>query len=74
LILDSNGEFDLVGTHVREGGPIDDESPPEILAAHYQGRVARNRLVLTVTLMESGIVIGPYVLVKGQPGLIRKCL
>jgi hypothetical protein len=74
LVLDSNGEFDLVGTHVREGGPVDENDPPEILVARYHGRVRGNSLVLTVTLTDSGIVIGPYVLAKGEPGLIRKCL
>ncbi len=75
LILDANGEFDLVGTHTLGGGPVNlNDPPPNALPARFQGRVQGNRLELTVTLTNTGDVIGPYILVRGEPGLLYRCL
>lgn len=74
LVLDSDGQFDVAGTYTREGGPIDLNDPPEIFSARYQGRVLGNQLVVSVTLTNTGDVIGPYFLAQGVPGHLHKCL
>ena len=74
LILDANGKFDLVGTHTVGGGPVNLNDPPEAQPALFQGRVRDKSLELTVTLTNTGDVIGPYILVRGEPGLLYRCL
>ena len=74
LVLDSAGTFDVLGTHTREGGPIDLNDPPESLVARYQGRLMGDRLELTVTITDTGDVIGPFTVVRGERGVLRKCL
>jgi len=48
--------------------------PPDAQLARYQGRVIGNRLELTVTLSDTGNVIGTFVLVRGESGYLYKCL
>lgn len=74
LILDANGEFDLIGTHTPGGGPVNLNDPPEARPARIQGRVRGNRLEITVTLTDTGNVIGPFLLVRDEPGLLYRCL
>ncbi len=74
LILDANGEFDLVGTHTLGGGPVNLNDLPDATRARFQGRMMGNRLELTITLTNTGDVIGPYILVYGEPGLLYRCL
>jgi hypothetical protein len=75
LITNADGYFDFVGTHTREtGGPSHVDEEPDIHPARYQGRVSGNTLTLTITLTDSGDVLGPYALVRGEPGLVYKCL
>ena len=75
LVADADGHFDFVGTHTREtGGPWHMDDQPEIHPARYQGRVSGRNMTLTVTLTDSGHVLGPYTLVRGGRGEIHKCL
>ena len=74
LILDANGEFNLLGTHTVGGGPVNLDDPPEAQPARFQGRVQGKRLELTVRLTNTGVVIGPYILIRGEPGLLYRCL
>jgi hypothetical protein len=75
LIPDGDGHFDFVGTHTREtGGPTHVDEQPDIHPARYRGRVSGNTLTLTITLTDSGDVLGPYALVRGEPGRVYKCL
>jgi len=74
LVFDSAGTFDVMGTHTQEGGPVDLDSPPLALEARYQGRLVGDRLELTVTIAETGDVIGPYTVVRGEKGTLYKCL
>jgi hypothetical protein len=74
LVLDSNGRFELEGTHTREGGPIDLNNPPDEHPARYQGRLLGDRLVLTVTITDTGDVLGPFTLIRGERGNLYKCL
>lgn len=75
LITNADGYFDFVGTHTREtGGPSQVDEESDIHPARYEGRVSGNTLTLTITLTDSGDVLGPYSLVLGEPGLVYKCL
>ena len=74
LVLDANGEFDLLGTHTLGGGPVNLDDPPNARPARFQGRFQGKRLELTVILTDTGDVIGPYILIRGEPGLLYRCL
>ena len=74
-VPDANGEFVVEGTYTREsGGPTHVGDRPDIHPARYAGRLFGNSLVLTVTLTDSGDVIGSYTLVQGERGRVYKCL
>lgn len=75
LIPDSDGQFDILGTYTIGSGPVNlNAPPPDMRTARYQGRVIGNRLELIVTLIDTGDVIGPFVLVQGESGYLYKCL
>ncbi|HSG43304.1 MAG TPA: hypothetical protein VLA72_09125 [Anaerolineales bacterium] len=75
LIPDSDGQFDILGTHTLGSGPVNlNAPPPDTQPARYQGKVIGNRLELIVTLTDTGDVIGPFILVHGEPGYLYKCL
>ncbi len=74
LSFDENMRFTRSGTHVFEGGPVREDNPPEVHPARFEGQAVGARLRLTVVLTQSGTVIGPYVLSRGVPGTLRKCL
>jgi len=70
-----DGRFDLVGTHTFEsGGPVGEDDVPDVHPARYQGRVVGSLLTLTITLTDDGRVLGPYLLVRGAPGVLYRCL
>jgi len=75
LILNPHGYFELLGTHTRETGvPSRVGEEPDTHPARYHGRVLGDTLTLTITLVDSGEMIGPYTLVRDEPGLVHKCL
>jgi hypothetical protein len=74
FVFDSDGNFDLVGTHVHEGGPIGEDNPPEVLSVRYLGRIVGDIMMIQVRLSDSGEILGRYALHRGQSGEIRKCL
>ncbi len=75
LIPDSDGHFDLVGTHTWEsGGPIRQDQQDTTHPARYQGSISGNKLTLTIRLTDGDEVLGPYVLVQDDPGRVYKCL
>jgi hypothetical protein len=74
FVVDSNGHFDLVGTHVPEGpGPIR-QGDPVVHPARYTGTVEGKTIAFTVTETDVGQTLGPYVLTFGVAGRIFKCL
>jgi hypothetical protein len=75
LRLRSDGSFTAEGAHTFEhGGPVHSGEKIVARAARYTGRIEGNRMILSVTLPESGQVLGPYELQRGQPGQVFKCL
>jgi hypothetical protein len=71
----SQGEFEVVGVHVREhGGPIREGERPDSVPARYVGRVTGDRMMLRVYAGSRPDTLGPFELRReGEPRLI-KCL
>ena len=66
------GAFSVPGTHSREGGPARIDAPPESTPARYDGIVTGNRMTLRV---QAGTdTLGPFVLQRGAPAQLLKCL
>jgi len=61
LLLDRNGRFDVPATHFIEIGPASLRHP-----ARYTASTDGNRMTLTVTILDSGQVFGPFRLVFGR--------
>ena len=74
LIVGSDGQFDLVGTHTRGAGlPVHQGELPDIHPARYSGHVSGNTMTLTVRLTDTGDVLGPYTIVHGNGGSLYLC-
>lgn len=73
--IDGAGHFDLAGTHVAESfGPIRDDKPPIVHPARYSGSTDGTTMMLTVTLADTGGVLGPFKMTRGVAARIVKCL
>lgn len=69
------GSFSAGGTHVPEhGGPVQEGEVLPVHPARYDGVVRGDRLRYTVTLLDSGSVLGPFDLRRGEPGQLFRCL
>jgi hypothetical protein len=70
---DGAGRFTAAGFHVREhGGPVREGEPVDSAAATYTGRVAGDRMTLTVRVGADSL--GPFTLVRGASPRLYKCL
>ncbi len=75
LIPDTQGQFAVPGTFVRErGGPIREGDPPDAHPATYAGTVTASSMQLTVRLTQTDDLIGTFTLTQGAPGRVVKCL
>lgn len=67
-------DFEAGGTHTIEtGGPEVEGEPPDTHPARYRGSVLRDRLTLTVTILDLDQTLGPFVLTRNDPGRVFKC-
>jgi hypothetical protein len=87
IVPGADGSFSARGTFVGErGGPSRDTSAVDESgrraapgkhadgqAARYSGRVEGETLTLTVTLADSGRVVGTFTLKRGSAGRLFKC-
>ena len=72
LVVNSNGEFNLHGTHSMErGGPIRLNVEPKKHPATYTGSIKGNTMTLTVKL--EGADDETFTLEKGSRGELVKC-
>jgi hypothetical protein len=72
LVVDSNGEFNLRGTHKTErGGPIRADEQSKQHAATYTGSIKGNTMTLTLKLADFDPET--FTLEKGKPGELVKC-
>lgn len=72
----AEGAFTVAGTYSPEpGGPIGvDDPPPPVWPAAYDGEVDGVRMRLVVEVSSQNLTIGPFELVRGAMGELRKCL
>jgi hypothetical protein len=74
-IVVRQGRFDVTGVHwPGMGGPIGVDTTRVPRPARYQGQVLGNRMLLTVTLTDTGQPLGTFELVRGANPQVFKCL
>ena len=72
LVVDSNGNFNLRGTHKMErGGPVRADDDAKSQPATYIGSIKGNTMMLTMKLADSETET--FTLEKGNPGDLFKC-
>jgi hypothetical protein len=72
LVVDSNGHFNLRGTHKMErGGPIRADDEAKAQPATYTGSIKGNTMTITLKLGDSDEET--FTLEKGKPGDLFKC-
>jgi len=72
LVVDSNGHFNLRGTHKMErGGPIRLGDEPKPIPATYTGSINGNTMTLTLKLGDTDDET--FTLEKGKTGELFKC-
>ena len=71
----ANGNFEVTGRHIFEhGGPVIAGEPPDEHPAIYRGTATHRTITYTVTVVDTGLEIGPFVLVLGERARLFKCL
>lgn len=72
--LDSQGNFDLTGTHTPErGGPLRRDEKGASRPARYTGNTDGKTMTLTVTLTDTGETVGTFRLAYNAEPVLRKC-
>ena len=72
LVVDSDGNFKLRGTHRMErGGPVRSDEEPRQIPATYIGSVKGNTMTLTLKLADSDEET--FTLERGKHGELFKC-
>ena len=72
LTVDSQGRFNLRGTHTPErGGPVRADEPARAQSASYTGSISGDKM--TLTLKVSGNEDETFTLEKGKEGELFKC-
>ena len=73
LVVDSNGNFKLHGTHRMErGGPVRADEEPKKIPATYTGSIKGNTMTLTLKLAGSSDE-ETFTLERGKEGDVFKC-
>ena len=74
IIPEGENEFTLFGTHTFEtGGPIIPGARPDIHAAKFEGHIQNDVMNLTVSLTDSTLVIGTFMLHYDTQGNVYRC-
>jgi len=72
---DGDGRFEARGEHTRgHGGPVRDDEVPDRHPALYVGRIRGDVMTLTVTMTDLKETVGTFLLVRGAPPRVFKCL
>ena len=75
ITLGPGGTLRAAGEHIREhGGPVREGEAEDVHPAEYAGEIRGDRLSFTVTLTDSGIVLGPFSVRRGQASQLLRCL
>jgi hypothetical protein len=73
--LNRQGDFDVAGFYIQEhGGPWPLGVPPDIHPARYNGHVQGPKMLVTVTLTDTGETAGSFTLTRDRPAQVFKCL
>ena len=72
LSLDASGRFDVAGSLVGEGGPVQKDEAANARPARYRGETDGQHLSLAVTL-EGGESAGTFSLARGGRAKLFKC-
>jgi hypothetical protein len=74
VLVGPGGRFLAEGTHTPgHGGPVREGEVLPTYPAHYSGVVSGSRITLQGRL-DSGVVLGPFTLMRGAPPQIFRCL
>jgi hypothetical protein len=74
IVLDGKGKFRVKGLHVKEhGGPVRQGEDTTGQTAVYTGTCDGKTLTLTITLVDTGEVVGTYTLTHRKMGRVIKC-
>lgn len=72
LVVDTNGSFNLRGTHrLERGGPVRADGETKGQPATYTGSIKGNTMTLTLRIGDGDAE--SFTLEKGKPGRLRKC-
>jgi hypothetical protein len=75
IIPDSEGNFSVKGTYVREhGGAMRSDENVDSSRAVYKGKISGDKMTLTVTFPDGAVDVGPFNLERGKQGRIHKCM
>jgi len=75
VVPDLRGVIDLTGIHVFEhGGPVQDGEIEDAHPARYRVWIDGDRMMLAVTLTDTGQSLGTFELWQGEQGRLVKCL
>ena len=75
IVPDSEGNFSVKGTYVREhGGPMRSDENANSLHAVYKGKVTGDKMTLTLTFPDGTEDVGPFTLERGKEPRIHKCM
>jgi hypothetical protein len=74
IVSDSQGRFEVLGTHIREhGGPVRKDETADSHLAQFKGQIKGNTMTLTVTESDTKEVVGTFTLVHNQTPHLMKC-
>jgi hypothetical protein len=69
------GKVQVTGTYTRgSGGPAHEGDKPDMHPALYTGRVERDVLTITITLTDTGQVMGTFTLRRDAPPMMYYCV
>jgi hypothetical protein len=72
---DASGHFSVHGMHRPEhGGPERVGEEAQLLPAEYDGSVSGRRMILSVHIPSSDLVLGPFTLERGAAPVLTRCL
>ena len=72
---DASGHFSVHGTHrPGHGGPERVGEEAQVLPAEYDGSVNGKHMTLSVHILSSGLLLGPFTLERGAAPVLMRCL
>src|SRR4029078_259153 len=73
ITSDKEGNFDVAGTFVREGGPTRSDDDGKGLPVRYVGRITQDSITFQIHFKDSNQPTEPFTLTRGSRGRLWKC-